>query len=225
MRRVTTALASVLLAIAAGTSLAASEADEILALAGVKGGLVVHLGCGDGRLTAALRASDAFVVQGLTTNQRDLAAARERVRKLDLYGPVTIAPFDGKHLPYADNIVNLLVAESLGGVASEEAMRVLAPGGALCTRRDGRWATTVKPRPGNTDDWTHFLHDPSGNAVSRDIVVGPPRRVQWLADPPHTRSHEHTSSMAAMVSSNGRVFYIMDEGPVSYTHLTLPTKA
>ena len=214
MRRPTTALASVLLAIAAGTSLAASEADEILALAGVKGGLVVHLGCGDGRLTAALRASDAFVVQGLTTDQRDLAAARERVRKLGLYGPVTIAAFDGKHLPYADNIVNLLVAESLGGVASEEAMRVLAPGGTLCTRRNGRWATTVKPRPGNTDDWTHFLHDPSGNAVSRDIVVGPPRRVQWLADPPHTRSHEHTPSIEAVVSAGGRIFYLADEGPI-----------
>ena len=37
----------------------AGEARQILDAAGVKGGLVVHLGCGDGALTAALRA-DAF---------------------------------------------------------------------------------------------------------------------------------------------------------------------
>ena len=33
----------------------AEEARQILAATGVKGGLVVHIGCGDGRLTAALR--------------------------------------------------------------------------------------------------------------------------------------------------------------------------
>ncbi|MEA3225187.1 MAG: hypothetical protein U9Q07_04490 [Planctomycetota bacterium] len=32
------------------------QAGRILAETGVKGGLVVHLGCGDGKLTAALRA-------------------------------------------------------------------------------------------------------------------------------------------------------------------------
>ena len=32
------------------------SAKTILDAAGVKGGLVVHLGCGDGKLTAALRA-------------------------------------------------------------------------------------------------------------------------------------------------------------------------
>ena len=34
------------------------RARHILEATGVKGGLIVHLGCGDGRLTAALRASD-----------------------------------------------------------------------------------------------------------------------------------------------------------------------
>jgi len=47
-------------------------AREILAVTGVRGGLIVHLGCGDGRLTAALHADDAYLVQGL-------AAARGRL--------------------------------------------------------------------------------------------------------------------------------------------------
>ena len=78
-------------------------------------------------------------------------------------------------LPYADNLVNLIVAEDLGDVTLEEAMRVLAPGGVLLTRQDGRWQKTVKPRPQEIDEWTHYLHDASGNAVAHDEVVGPPR--------------------------------------------------
>ena len=35
----------------------AQSATEILKQSGVKGGLIVHLGSGDGHLTAALRAS------------------------------------------------------------------------------------------------------------------------------------------------------------------------
>ena len=40
-------------------------AERILEQAGVQGGLIVHLGCGDGRLTVALRAGDGFLVHGL----------------------------------------------------------------------------------------------------------------------------------------------------------------
>ena len=36
----------------------AQSAKDILDSAGIEGGLVVHVGCGDGKLTAALRASD-----------------------------------------------------------------------------------------------------------------------------------------------------------------------
>ncbi|MHC4510522.1 MAG: hypothetical protein ACYTAO_16470, partial [Planctomycetota bacterium] len=35
-----------------------AQAKEIFDMAGVQGGIVVHLGCGDGRLTAALRPND-----------------------------------------------------------------------------------------------------------------------------------------------------------------------
>ncbi len=41
------------------------QAESIFAATGVQGGLVVHLGCGDGRLTAALRKNQAFVVHGM----------------------------------------------------------------------------------------------------------------------------------------------------------------
>lgn len=45
-------------------ALAAMSATQARQILKETGGLVVHVGCGDGKLTAALRASEAFVVQG-----------------------------------------------------------------------------------------------------------------------------------------------------------------
>jgi len=56
---------AVLLALLACSSAPAAEssAEEVLNSAAVKGGLVVHLGCGDGKPTADLRANDRCLVQ------------------------------------------------------------------------------------------------------------------------------------------------------------------
>ncbi len=56
---------------------------------------------------------------------------REHIRELGVCGPVSVERFDGKRLPYAENLVNLVVAEDLGGVTMEETMRVLVPGGVV----------------------------------------------------------------------------------------------
>jgi len=152
-------------------------ARQILDAAGVKGGLIVHIGCGDGKLTASLRGGESYLVHGLDSNAKAVEAARKHLRMLGIYGPVSVEEFDGKRLPYTENLVNLVVAEDLGGVTMAEVMRVLAPGGVLYMRQDGHWRKTIKPRPKNTDEWTHFLHDASGNAVAHDDVVGPPRYV------------------------------------------------
>jgi len=191
------------------------QAGRILDAANIKGGLIVHVGCGDGRLTATLHAGDSFLVHGLDTDAQAVRTAREHIRKLGVYGPVSVDVFDGKRLPYADNLVNLVVAEDAGDVPEAELMRVLAPGGTLYEKKDGRWRKTIKPRPENIDEWTHYLHDASGNPVAHDEVVGPPRHAQWIAEPRHTRSHEHIPSIYALVSTNGRIFYIADEASVA----------
>jgi SAM-dependent methyltransferase len=161
----------------------AKEATAILDAAGASGGLVIHLHCGDGALTAALHADGRYVVQGLDADPDAVAKARAAIQTLGLYGPVSVAQFDGKRLPYVENLANVVVADDLGGVARAEAMRVLAPGGALVVKQGGRWVKAVKPRQAGTDEWTHFLHGPNGNAVAHDTVVGPPRRVRWIAGP------------------------------------------
>jgi outer membrane protein assembly factor BamB len=193
-----------------------------LAASGVRGGLVVHLGCGDGKGTANLRAGDNYIVHGLDSDAANVSAARKHIKSLGLYGRVSVRRWDDATLPYIDNMVNLVVCENAGKVSNDEIMRVLAPGGVLMNRQGEKWTKTVKPRPDEIDDWTHYMHDPSNNAVADDKVIGPVRRLQWDGAPKWTRSHEKMGGVSAMVSSGGRIFYIIDEGPMA--SIQLPSK-
>jgi len=190
----------------------AEEAQQVLSASGVKGGLVVHLGCGDGQMMAALRANERYVVHGLDADAANIDKAREHIRSLGLYGPVSVQRWtDTTHLPYADNFVNLLVAQDLGKVPMDECLRVLAPLGVAYI--GGK--KTVKPWPKEIDQWTHFLHGPDNNAVAADTLAGPPRHLQWTGSPRWTRSHEELSSISAVVSASGRLFFIADEGQLA----------
>jgi outer membrane protein assembly factor BamB len=223
---------SVALTFCVGLGVATASADDqagaILRATGVKGGLIVHVGCGDpstgsgqaGKLTAALRAGDGCLVHGLDADATNVAAARAHIQSRGLYGPVSVDTFDGQRLPYADNLVRLVVADDLGKLSMNEVLRVLAPNGVAYIGG----TKTVKPRPSNIDEWTHFLHDATNNAVAHDTVVGPPRRMQWVASPLYARSHEIDSSMSALVSSGGRIFYIYDEGLIGITDQRLPAQ-
>ena len=187
------------------------SAEDILHESGVPGGLVVHLGCGDGRLTAKLRAGERFLVHGLAFEPVDVEKARGYIESVGLYGPVSVDLLSGDRLPYIDNLVNLLVAEDLRGVSMKEVMRILCPGGVAYTKTNGRWEKTVKPRPEEIDEWTHFLHDASNNAVAHDSQTGPPRRMQWQSAPKWDRNHHKLASISSVVSAAGRLFYIIDE--------------
>jgi len=193
------------------------QARRILEQSGVTGGLIVHLGCGDGRLTTALRARDTFQVQGWDPDPANVAKARAHVQSLGIYGKVSVDRWRGGRLPYIDSVVNLLVISGPSSVDREEIERVLCPGGVAITASlddvQQPLDKFVKPWPEGIDQWTHYLHDASNNAVARDTVVGPPKHVQWLGDPPYLRHHDHLSGLSAMVSAGGRLFYIMDLGP------------
>ena len=198
------------------------DARAIIEASGFQGGLVVHLGCGDGALTAALAEATGpsqgegasrvgCVIQGL---DRDRAAlARRALATSGRYGSVTAEEFAGTRLPYADNLVSLLVVDDAGRVPRSELIRVLAPGGSLCMRKGTGWQRVRKPRPNTIDEWTHYLHDASGNAVARDTVVGPPRRLQWVGGPKWSRHHDRMASMNAMASTGGILYYVIDQGP------------
>jgi hypothetical protein len=114
----------------------------------------VHLGCGDGTLTAALCASGNYVVHGLDVGWANVVQARSHIYSLGKYGPVSADRFDGKRLLYLDNLVNLLVTEDLGDVPRGEVMRVLAPRGVSAVscvlspvRKARRWLKGNFSRP------------------------------------------------------------------------------
>jgi len=191
------------------------RAKRILDATGIRGGLIVHLGCGDGRLTAQLRAGNGYVVHGLDCDVEDVRRARGHIEALGCYGPVSVGHLRGRQLPYVDNLVNLIVAEDSMGIPRVEMIRVLAPRGVAYIKDEGKWTKVIKPWPGDIDEWTHFLHDASNNAVAEDMRVGPPHQLQWVAGPDYARSHDHLASVSVVVSSAGRVFYVVDEGPTA----------
>lgn len=188
----------------------------------VQGGLVVHIGCGEGSLTGALRANERFLVHGLETNDTLVQEARRAMRDANVYGNVSVDCLKDNRLPYVDNLVNLVIVDRTDVVSKKEVLRVLAPNGVAYFREGGTWTKTTKPWPKELDQWTHYLHDASGNAVAHDQVVGPPRHLQWIGSPRWSRHHDRMASMTALVSSGGRIFYIFDEG--STAAILLPDK-
>ena len=208
--------------------------SELLAAAEIRGGLIVQLGAVDG-LTLGL-AGQGRRVQVLDRPRADIASARGRINAKALAGEITVEPWAKSHLPYINNLVNVLILrDAEAPVAVSEIVRVLTPRGKLLVR--GRlktapagldaqplqglqgWTMYVKPVPKEIDDWTHFLHSANNNAVANDTVIGSPDRLQWDGGPKWTRSHEKMSSLTAMVSARGRVFYIIDEGALSSPQL------
>ena len=195
------------------------QATQILDDSGVKGGFIVHIGCGTGRLTAALCANNSYLVHGLDANAKNIQWARKHIKSRNLYGRVSVEQFRGNRLPYADNLVNLIVSERPAEFPKDEIMRVLAPNGVALLKKGRQWVKMFKPRPEQIDEWTHYMHDAGGNAVAHDSVIGPPRHLQWVGSPRWSRHHDHMGSVSAVVSSAGRIFYIIDEGPKSSIQL------
>ena len=201
-------------------------ADNVRHHSGEQGGLIVHLGCGSGHVTGSLKSSNN-IVHGLDTRPEKIEDARSRLASRANQGPVSVDLWDGEHLPYADNLVNLIViggladgwVESANNATDEELIRVLAPGGILMRMKDPQkwheasdWDKIVKPWPDTIDQWTHYLHGPDGNPVADDTEVGPPNSLRWIGGPKWARHHDHMASLTSMVSAGGRLFYIIDEG-------------
>jgi len=191
------------------------SAAQVLKETGVSAGLAVHIGTTDGAWEVELTNGGNLVVQGLARSDEALDKARKYIQGLGMYGPVSVDRLAGNQMPYTDNLVNLLVSQDLGGVTMDEVTRVLAPLGVAYVEKNGVWTKTVKPWPGEIDQWTHFRHDAGGTMMARDTRVGPPQHVQWCGGPMFCRSHEITSSVSTMVSANGRLFYVFDEGLVT----------
>jgi len=109
-------------------------AEEILSSTGIPGGLCVHLGCGDGTLTAQLSQGGKLLVHGIDPSGKSVDQARQNIQARGIYGPVSVEQCSLAQLPYPDNMVNLVVVDDLprlqaAGLSLHEVMRVLCPNG------------------------------------------------------------------------------------------------
>jgi outer membrane protein assembly factor BamB len=213
------------------------QVNSFLEESNIKGGFVVHAGCGDGALTAALGNNKQYVIQGLEKDEKQIEKARHTVLATGNYGRVSVKHWQGNKLPYAENLVNLLIIDDRDTkVPASEITRVLAPRGMAIIHKRSRicgldtqpfspgYSVYTKPVPQEIDDWPHYLYGADNNAVSHDRAVGPPERMQWVCGPAYARSHEINSSMAAMVSAGGRIFYIWDDGPLGQPEKRFPSQ-
>jgi outer membrane protein assembly factor BamB len=190
-----------------------------------QGGMIVHLGAGNGQLTAGLSVDHRFTVLGLEQNPELVTEAHNFIADRGLYGRVSVEQFDfgTTPLPFTDGIVNLIVV-SFNRIPAD-ITKYLAPGGAVVAW-NGEEARLLSSReyPDEADVWTHFLHDASNNAVADDTLVAPPRRLQWVASPLWLRSHETPSGIQASICDESRLYYIFDEGLIGITDERLPDR-
>jgi len=198
---------------------ATAASEELIREAGFKGGLVVHVGASDTKLGQQFAAGKTPSVVHVLLKD-GAARAREELHGQKLLGRVFADPWDGRRLPQVDGSVNLLIVE--GAFDPEEMQRVLAPGGVAMVKRGGGWKKSVRQRPGDIDDWTHYLYDAGNNPVSKDTKVAAPKHIQWWAPPKYSRSHEIESTVPVAVTAGGRIVYIVDEGLTGIIDKRLP---
>lgn len=125
----------------------ASLASRFLADLPSPTGLCVHVGVRDGSLAVGLAGEGKNLVHGLAASHEALDRARQTIEAAGLDGVVSVEPAAGSRLPYADNLVSVLVVDNLAGqleqgFTAKEALRVLQPGGvAWLGQADGKGLT------------------------------------------------------------------------------------
>jgi outer membrane protein assembly factor BamB len=189
------------------------------------GGLVVHVGCGTGEKTAGLLLNKNFIVQGLNNNPKELEKSRQYSGEPDLDGRLSFKKLTVGYLPYKNNLVNVLFWQRPEKEANlTEIVRVLAPDGIAFIKNKKGWRKIIKQRPCEIDEWPHYRYDAGSSGASRDKRVGPPDYIQWETGPMFMRSHEIETGFSSLVSANGRIYYILDEGPIGITDARFPPK-
>ncbi|MBI5725185.1 MAG: PQQ-binding-like beta-propeller repeat protein [Planctomycetes bacterium] len=217
----------------------AAALEQLLKPPDVRKGLCVHVGCGDGKLTAQMCQGGKFIVHGIDPDSANIQKARQYIQSKGIYGPVSVECRPADRLPYTHDTVNVLIVDRLDemlgkGFNIAEAMRVLAPygvaffGGGLdenalkaklteagvkdfsIVQADGAWAKVTKPYPAEMDQWQQHRHDASRAAISKDKLVGPVTGIRWIQGELWSNLFRPVNSI---LSSNGRNFYLKAPEP------------
>ncbi len=192
---------------------------------GISGGLLTQIGSEDLNSTVELSQGGRFLIHLLEVDDEKVKEKRQYLSEKGLNGVISVdSLYKKSSLPYTENLVNAIWIknELPQSIPLKELMRVLTPNGVLLIQKIGMevaqlqeqgfenieevkfqnrsWLRAKKPWPKEMDEWSHPRHSPSANAVSKDQLVGPPRRVRWLAGP--------WEELSSMVTASGRLYYI-----------------
>ena len=207
----------------ASSAESSSLPGAIVGQLGIKGGFAVQVGGDESLVAKELGATGRFLVQIFDRDPAVVAGIRQRLSEQNAYGLVSgdLLPAAGS-LPLTENVANLVVLAPGAGepLPAAEWFRVLCPHGVLVAEAgrvsedvlkaagfevtgqlagvDG-WLAARKPWPAEMDQWPEPRHAADGNAVSRDTLVGPPRRIRWVAGP--------SQEVSSLVSGAGRNYY------------------
>ena len=117
-----------------------ADAQWLIKLAKTPGKLCVVVGSGGGELAVELARAGGFLVQGLESDAKLVDQAKAYIHSKGFYGLVSVQQRPAGKLPYAENLVSLLIADDVRRVPVDmgEVMRVLAPRGvALIGQKSG----------------------------------------------------------------------------------------
>ncbi|MCK6470565.1 MAG: PQQ-like beta-propeller repeat protein [Planctomycetes bacterium] len=217
--------------------LCAGEAEQlaadILKAGAADKGLCVHAGTTDGALEAALAKASGFYVQGGAADAKAVQPAAQALFAAGVSEHASVVWFEAPDvLPYADNLVNLVVVDAWGQarVPAEEILRVLAPGGRAVVGSDGSptavngldaklkalgvadckplgrkgWVSFTKPANAKHGVWTHMFSDAGLTYTNDDQEAGPFEELRWVGAP---RWGSLYNTYAARVTAGGRIYY------------------
>ncbi|OGV78957.1 MAG: hypothetical protein A3K19_00120 [Lentisphaerae bacterium RIFOXYB12_FULL_65_16] len=117
---------------AAPSASVAGLARGVVQASGVSGGMCSVIGRADTDLAVEIARQGQFVVQCLGADAAAVGEMRRVIRAAGRYGTVSADRLRNGHLPYTDNLLNLIVVDSCPGVfaqgaAPAEVLRALAP--------------------------------------------------------------------------------------------------
>lgn len=224
---------------------AAELAGFISQSAGLDAGMALVINDTDGKLTAALAKGNRLTVQGCVWEDKTIQADRAMLLAEGVAERASLIRIATNGLPYADSLINLMVAASWGRQPLDlaELLRVLAPGGIALIGNDANpaamagleaklkqagakdvqslarkgWLKFSKGVDPGFDTWSHNLGGPDLSYVNNDKMAGPWDEIRWIGDP---RWGALYTSYNGRVTAGGRLYYIENRAGPEGGHQT-----
>jgi len=190
--------------------------------------------CGRGETAIGIARASDLLVHAFDADRAKIDEAIVSAQKAEIPGGrVVFESLAGDPLPYADNLVDVVVLERPQGISAAEVFRVVRPRGAALVRCGAEFAASLgragfdvestaegwtlarKPPPTGMDDWSHWCHGPDNNPVSNDTVIQAPYLTQWFGGP-----YYHAMPLISTAAA-GRVF--IASGHIAHHDREIPT--